>query len=626
MNLALFVAASIISPFLLLRRRGLRRWFALYIGAWLLFLLLAAIARPLHVHVPPRLAFVVFGVSVLAAFWTFLALTNPIDLRWSATRAAAAVALFYLAAIPVMLRTPIDGDEPFYLLVTESLVRDRDLDLTNQYADLPHSKVGRTDLVPQLGDPVGPRGERFSRHEPFLALLMAPGYAIGGLPGATAIIALFGALLSRSIIRLFEEEGIEDATIRALFPLVAFGPPIFFYAVRIWPEVPAAFCFVEAVRGVRQRRPLRWATALFALVLLKLRFLFIAVVLLARALRTRRQVAAALVIVAIPVVVVWSISGSPMNVHNWRELIPGTPRAMATGLFGLLLDGAAGILFQAPIYVFGIIALTRWRSMPAGFRLGMSCTMLYLLYLVPRSEWHGGWSPPLRYIVVFMPLLALGCAAMWPRIAAAPILTAIGWSVALVAHGLAYPWRLFHIATGENVVGETLSAIWQSDFSRLFPSFIRPNMAAIVASIVAVIAIVLFRSGRLANPMILALAIAAAFVSGRRPGDRIEFEDAHVIHRGGELYPHEYQVQRFFYRGGWLIRSGDALSFLARRGRSRLWYITGIPSVIQLGSDAYSLPPTDGSYGSIPVHLPRDGRVELRCLAGAVNLDRMDHE
>jgi hypothetical protein len=626
MNLALFVAASIISPFLLLRRRGLRRWFALYIGAWLLFLLLAAIARPLHVHVPPHLAFVVLGVSVLAAFWAFLALTNPVHLRWSASRAAAAVALFYFAAIPVMLRTPIDGDEPFYLLVTESLVRDHDLDLTNQYADLPRSKVGRTDLVPQLGDPVGPRGEHFSRHEPFLALLMAPGYVIGGLPGATAIIALFGALLSRSIIRLFEEEGIDDATIRALFPLVAFGPPIFFYAVRIWPEVPAAFCFVEAVRGVRQRRPLRWATALFALVLLKLRFLFIAVVLLARALRTRRQVAAALVIVAIPVVVVWSISGSPMNVHSWRELIPGTPRAMATGLFGLLLDGAAGILFQAPIYVFGIIALTRWRSMPAGFRLGMSCTMLYLLYLVPRSEWHGGWSPPLRYIVVFMPLLALGCAAMWPRIAAAPILAAIGWSMALVAHGLAYPWRLFHIANGENVVGETLSAIWHSDFSRLFPSFIRPNLAAIVASIVAVIVIVLFRSGRLANPMILALAIAAAFVSGRRPGDRIEFEDAHVIHRGGELYPHEYQVQRFFYRGGWVIRSGDALSFLARRGRSRLWYATGIPSVIQLGSDAYSLPPTRGSYGSIPVHLPRDGRVELRCLAGAVNLDRMDHE
>jgi hypothetical protein len=53
-------------------------------------------------------------------------------------------------------------------------------------------------------------------------------------------------------------------------------------------------------------------------------------------------------------------------VHQWSELIPGSPPAMLRGLFGLLLDGAAGILFQAPIFVFGVIALTRWRSMPAG--------------------------------------------------------------------------------------------------------------------------------------------------------------------------------------------------------------------------------------------------------------------
>ena len=88
-----------------------------------------------------------------------------------------------------------------------------------------------------------------------------PGYALGGLPGALAVIALFGALLARSTIRFLEDEGIADATTRALFPLIAFGPPIVFYATRIWPEVPAAFCFLEAVRGVRQRRPPRWIAA-----------------------------------------------------------------------------------------------------------------------------------------------------------------------------------------------------------------------------------------------------------------------------------------------------------------------------------------------------------------------------
>ena len=75
-------------------------------------------------------------------------------------------------------------------------------------------------------------------------LLMIPGYLVGGLPGAIATIALFAALLTRSTVRLFEDEGIDDATTRAIFPFVALGPPILFYAARIWPEVPAAFCFV----------------------------------------------------------------------------------------------------------------------------------------------------------------------------------------------------------------------------------------------------------------------------------------------------------------------------------------------------------------------------------------------
>ncbi|PYQ58370.1 MAG: hypothetical protein DMF58_15540 [Acidobacteria bacterium] len=82
---------------------------------------------------------------------------------------------------------------------------------------------------------------------------------------------------------------------------------------------------------------------------------------------------------------------------------------------------------------------------------------------------------------------------------------------------------------------------------------------------------------------------------------------------------------RFAYRGGWILRSGDSLSFLARSGPSILHYSTGTPSMIQLGRDAYPLPPTRG-YRSIRVNVAQSGRVELRCLDGAVNLDRMDHE
>ena len=178
--------------------------------------------------------------------------------------------------------------------------------------------------------------------------------------------------------------------------------------------------------------------------------------------------------------------------------------------------------------------------------------------------------------------------------------------------------------------------IWHSDFSRLFPSFIRPNFAAMVAAGLAIVAFFVFvfvedrrsrLSGQAGLPVLqlIPILIAIAFVFGRKPGDRIDFEDAHVIHRGGDLFPYEYQVQRFLYRGGWIVRAGDSLSFLAREGPSLLQYSASAPAMIQVGGDAYLLPPTHG-YGSIRVNIARSGRVELRCLAGAANLDRMDHE
>ncbi|MGZ8829607.1 MAG: hypothetical protein ACXW2Q_04440, partial [Thermoanaerobaculia bacterium] len=543
------------------------------------------------------LATVALLVAQLALFSFFLATAPALEVRWSANRAALMALLLYALMIPAMLRTAIDGDEPFYLVVTESIVHDRDLDLSNQYRDLAHSAIGRTDLQPQPGDPVGPKGQQYSRHEPLLALLLVPGYLMAGLIGALATIALFGALLVRSTVRMFEDEGIDDATTRAVFPFFAFAPPILFYAARIWPEVPGAFFFVEAVRGVRQRRLQRWIPALFGLTLLKLRFILIAIPLLLRTVRGRRQALVAALAVGIPLLVVWLISGSATNVHSWRELLPVEPRLYAIGLFGLIVDGAAGILFQAPFYLIGILALVRWRETPAAFRLGAFSSLLYILYLIPRSEWHGGWSPPLRYIVVFAPIFALGAASVWRSINGGVIALIAIWTAGLVVHGVAFPYRLFHIANGENAAGEALSRIYHSDFSRLFPSFIRPNQAAMMAGasfVVLLVAFAFIDRVRVPSQLVISLAaaaIAAMFVAGQQPGVVVQFEDEHVVHQGGELYPNQYAVARFFYRGGWALHANEGLSFLSRGGPARLDYNAPRPALIDLGGRLYQLGP-----------------------------------
>jgi len=677
MKLALFIVAAIAIPLVALRGKSLRRCFEVELATILVFGALAAFGRVLRVDVDLYFTLVAAGVIVLAIPLGFIAFAD--EIRWSANRAFLIAAIGYAVMIPFQLRTPIDGDEPYYLLMTESLVKDHDLDLSNQYRDLAHSDTGRPDLLPQPGDPRGAHGEQYSRHEPFLPILLMPGYAAGRLPGALAVIALFGALLARSTIRFLEDEGIADGTTRVLFPLIAFGPPVVFYATRIWPEVPAAFCFVEAVRGIRNRRPPRWIAAIFALVLLKIRFGLIAIALLVRVLRTKRQFAIAAAVVAVPLIIAFLISGNAMNTHSIRELLPSSPIFYWLGLFGLVLDGAAGIVFQAPLYALAILALPRWRSMPPGFRLGMSTSLVYILYLIPRSEWHGGWSPPLRYIVVLMPILALGAATMWERLGAGTRTVIALWTLMLVTHGATFPWRLFHLATGENFIGESLSTIWHSDFSRLMPSFIRPNTAAVVGSVVLVaalsITVILSRrsarsgAGRskdpqpvnpvraavfreastegvlrpssaasasptqlrrlrmtVPTPLLFALLFVAAFTYGRRPADRIEFEDAHVTHTGGDMFPPEWTVSRFLYQGGWIVKRGDALSFLAKEGRSVIRYQSQTGATIEVSGRAFVFPATGSKYGYAPITLGANGRTDLRCLDGSANLDWMQHD
>jgi hypothetical protein len=288
---------------------------------------------------------------------------------------------------------------------------------------------------------------------------------------------------------------------------------------------------------VRQQRLQRALPALLALVMLKLRFglagfVFAAVIVRDRVRRLGsvrpERILLIVAIVALPLVAIWAVSGHLLNVHSWHELLPFPLSFYVRGAFGLLLDGAAGLLFQAPFYMAGVFALTRWRSMPATVRLGAIAALPYVVSLIPRAEWHGGWSPPLRYIVVFMPLLLLAAAALveqGAKIGSWLALAAV-WTIGVTIHGLVYPWRLFHITNGENPAGEWLSELYRADFSRLFPSYIRPNHAAVVAAVALVVAFIVLRWVRV-PPMLVAPAVALALGLGiawaRTPSGLTEF-------------------------------------------------------------------------------------------------------
>lgn len=629
--LGCLLLATIAAPAIMLRKER-TRWGVAESLFWAAALLGIVAMQTLEIHVPGTL---VFSLVIVARSLMFVGLVLTSDdgsLEWNATRAGIASGVLYLLLVPHVLQWPIDGDEPYFLLVTESIIEDADLDLANQYRTLSSSETGRLDLQPQLGDPVGQEGELYSRHEPLLSILLIPGTLIGGLHGAVATIAVITAFLVFSLLRLAEESGYRGVARSLVWPAMACAPPVLFFATRLWAEVPGALAFSEAIRAMRAKR---WKTFVFwliALSLLQLRFGLIAAGLLIVAIVRERMrpgaVAIAVALFTIPFIALWIATGAFFGVHQTFELLPMAPSHYLRGFAGLLVDAQAGLLFQAPLWLLGGLAIIGKHDRRAVGVLWLA-VVPYLLLLAPRGEWHGGWSPPLRYLVVLAPIVALSLAQVQAWLPRGVKILAAFWTVCVVIHGIAYPWRLFHIASGESVLGEAISSQYGRDASRLLPSLIRVDTAAVVwALVVAGAALLLARWHHRLNAAVVAIILCTGFgltsLALRQPGRVVELEDAHVAREGGELFPERWTVARFRFRGGWSMPEGAAASFHLEPGGARIDYQSDDGAILEIDGRRWELPPTNG-FESATVSI-ESAEVRMTVLKGSAVIDRIVRE
>src|SRR5690606_846192 len=99
----------------------------------------------------------------------------------------------YLTAAGVLRDRLPAGDEPHYMIITQSLLADHDLRIENNHA--------RGDYAPYFSGELRPDylrrgldGEIYSIHAPGVSALVAPAFAVAGYPGAVLALALLAAL------------------------------------------------------------------------------------------------------------------------------------------------------------------------------------------------------------------------------------------------------------------------------------------------------------------------------------------------------------------------------------------------------------------------------------------------
>jgi hypothetical protein len=506
----------------------------------------------------------------------------------------------YLAVLPWSARhRQPDGDEPFNLLITHSLAYDFDADLTNNYSRGDWRAFMDRPIEPQPGDPVGPHGEIYSRHNELLPLALAPAYRLGGKAGALAVMAALSALLAWMTVRLARHYLPErPGEILVAWALTAFAPPLLLYSYQVWVEVPAALLLAAGIDrildldGKRSWRLKDWLGIGLSVLLLpfvKLRFILVAAPLLAMgwwyAGRPKRPV----IILGLLLSAVAGgtllynqiVYSNPLKIHTWHEVAPLSygPLSYAAGLLGLFWDAAFGLFGCAPVWLLLLPALLL--LLVRRHRLLVHLAVLafpYLLVVAPRLEWYGGWSPPFRYALIALPFLGIafamllagrrgpGSRALLAGLGALTLVLTLVW--------VTIPGWTYNFADGRTYVLDRLDERLGLDLARFFPSSVRPRPATWIwpPLSLAAVSLLWWLPGRrrerqaVTGPaclagIALALAAAAALpvAAARVPTHTVELEDPQVWKSGGHPYPDRWIIERTRYRGSWVLRVSEEL-------------------------------------------------------------------
>ena len=150
------------------------------------------------------------------------------------------------------------ADEPHYLVITQSLLRDHDLAIENNHA--------RGDYREYFGGELRPdflrRGLNeviYSIHAPGLPALLVPAYAVAGYRGAVVMLCLFGALAALAIYdlaALLAGPGTAWLAWAATCLTVPFVP----HSWLIFPEMPGALLVAWAALWLYAPLPARART------------------------------------------------------------------------------------------------------------------------------------------------------------------------------------------------------------------------------------------------------------------------------------------------------------------------------------------------------------------------------
>lgn len=535
---------------------------------WLLLVFGSLVARssvePLRL-LGERLA-IDLALAALLAAWL------PAARIWLQRRrvfVTVAAVLVPLAIATPHLTPPLYGDEPFHLVVMESLAGDRDLDIGD---DLDLERHPQNKLY-------APGRPLF--HSPVLGLLLLPGYVVAGRAGALVVLALMGAALAALIAGRSRDLGLHEVSVGSLVLALVVTYPLATFSTQIWPELPGALAVAALLVLAARSRGGKWLALAVAVVAaaVKTRLGLLTLPIAAAAWLRRRPLRGLLTIVlasGAALAVGWLTMGHPFGPYRrLHHLIPTDPALAARVVGGLIFDAAGGLAFTAPLLVAALAGMAMlWRRGGPGERamlVGCGFTVAALLH---STEWYGGGAPPARYLVPMLPAFALAGGLVLARPLRSrrllPLLlppSIVAWWVLVTR-----PHLSVNPGDGGYWLADSLSRRFAVDGRSLFPSYLVVDTATLaVPAVVVLLVLILVLIARrrpglgafLARGWIavwLSAAAALVLTLDLRPDRVVEVEAPQVRKSGGSPVPMVGTPARYAHLRGWRLNRGNRVT------------------------------------------------------------------
>lgn len=363
-----------------------------------------------------------------------------------------AFVLFGWAAWQVSPSVP-GGDEPHYLVITQSLLLDGDLRIENNHRRGDYQVYYPGSLAPHYIRR-GRDGEIYSIHAPGISAIVAPAFALGGYRGVVLFLLAIAACGSALTWHVAWRATRDPSAAWFGWAGVTLSATTIFHSFAVYPDAFGGVLVLTGVwailraddeRASGSSRAWPWAlhgAALALLPWLHSRFALLSgslgALILLRLSATKNPAGKAVAFLAVPAASAIAWIGFFLVIYGVPDPSApyGTSRDFSLafvpgGLSGLLFDQRFGLFATAPVLlcaVAGLIVMLRRPRLPRGDaatagradrRLAIELLFVLVPYLITATSyamWWAGMSAPARFASPAVPILAIPCAVAWRAI------------------------------------------------------------------------------------------------------------------------------------------------------------------------------------------------------------------